>query len=78
MAAQVLFYASSMRPDFPLYYCKKAEGHQPGGHPYAPHIAKEKRRHTTLARPINVPLPHVKSGTGGMGSYGPRHVLRMH
>ena len=55
MAAQVLFYACSMRPDFPLYYCKKAEGHQPGGHPYAPHIANEKRRHTTLARPKNEP-----------------------
>ena len=53
MAAQVIFYACSMRPDFPLYYCKRDEGHQPGGHPNAPQIAKEKRHHTTLARSKN-------------------------
>ena len=52
-AAQVIFYACSMRPDFPLYYCKRDEGHQPGGHPNAPHIAKEKRHQTTLARSKN-------------------------
>ncbi len=48
--AQVLFHACSMQTDFPLNYCKKAEGHQPGGPPYAPHITMEKRHHSTLAR----------------------------
>ena len=77
-AAQVLFYACSMLRTSHFTTVRKAEGYQPGGHPYAPHIENEKRRHTTLARPKNEPWPRVRPGTGGMGSYGKRRELRMH